>query len=212
METTQDESAAAAAQDPATASPYANVPFAAYSPVLRLAEELMPGGAAVILVLAALSFAVIIHSFVSAPSKKAPPAGRRRGKGCDLALEPDGSRDKSNRAWRRELSPQVYASLREGVTDPPNLSMAEGGFDDDERLLEADGIFVCAGCRSELYDNDTRFEAGCGWPCFFTSLPGAVRERHDLDGERMELICNACNGQCVHEMPPRTQRPPSRAT
>ena len=53
-----------------------------------------------------------------------------------------------------------------------------------------DGIFSCAGCGTALYDNRSRFNAGCGWPCFFTCLDRAVRERHDDDGSRMEIICN----------------------
>ena len=36
---------------------------------------------------------------------------------------------------------------------------------------------------------------GCGWPCFYTCLPNAVREREDGDGSRRELVCNAC---CAH--------------
>ena len=214
---------------PAGAEPTASPPMAAqnfltpflhYSPVLRLAEDLVPGGGAAVLLLAAVSLAVIVQNLMTAPpTSKTPPTTkqkgepkRRRDDKCDLALLPDGSKDKSNRAWRRELSPTVYASLREGETDPPNLPPEEGGLDDDA-ILPLDGVYRCAGCGSDLYDNDTRFEAGCGWPCFFTCLPGAVRERHDADGERMELICNACNGHLGHvfrneswDLPPPAER------
>lgn len=61
-----------------------------------------------------------------------------------------------------------------------------------------DGYFDCAGCNTPLYHNRARFNAGCGWPCFFTCLQGTVRERRDGDGSRMELICNACNGHLGH--------------
>ena len=54
--------------------------------------------------------------------------------------------------------------LAEGETDPPNLPTDEGGFEDN---LEDDGVYVCAGCGAECYLQDCRFEAGCGWPCFF---------------------------------------------
>ena len=177
----------------------------------------MPGGAAIVMVIMALALAVTIQGWAtpSPEQKKKPSAApkkqtRRRADGCDLAIEPDGSKDKWDRTWRKELSPQTYASLRAGEVDPANLETSEGGIDD---TLEEEGIFVCAGCGSELYDNDTRFEAGCGWPCFFTCLPGAVRERHDADGERMELICNACNGHLGHifrdegwDLPPPAER------
>ena len=191
--------------------------LAAASPVLRAAEEAVPGGSAVVVILATVSLAVIVQGLMTSPQ---PPAGaasssnarpaRRRDALCDLALEPDGSKDKSNRAWRRELSPEVYASLRESVTDPPNLTTEEGGFEDN---LQEHGVFVCAGCGSAVYDNDSRFEAGCGWPCFITCVRGAVRERRDPDGERMELVCNACNGHLGHafrnegwSLPPPAER------
>ena len=100
--------------------------------------------------------------------------------------------------------------LAEGEADPPNLPTDEGGFEDN---LEDDGVYVCAGCGAECYLQDCRFEAGCGWPCFFTCLPDAVRERHDADGTRMELLCNACNGHLGHlfrnegwELPPPYER------
>ena len=66
------------------------------------------------------------------------------------------------------------------------------------QALVADGTYYCAGCDTPLYDSDHRFETGCGWPTFYTCLPGAVRERLDGDGMRMELLCNACNGHLGH--------------
>ena len=174
------------------------------SPVLQAAEDVMPYGGAIALLVAALSLAIIIQNALFAPTATNPDSRRarreensrrRRGELCDLAIAHDGSLDKWDRVWRRELPPTVYVSLRQAETDPPNLAAEEGGLDD---TLAEVGTLCCAGCGTELYDNDTRFEAGSGWPCFFTCLPGAVRERHDLDGERMELICNACNGHLGH--------------
>mmetsp|Transcript_68966 Transcript_68966/g.189364 ORF Transcript_68966/g.189364 Transcript_68966/m.189364 type:complete len:301 (+) Transcript_68966:75-977(+) len=119
---------------------------------------------------------------------------RRRGEECALAIVPDGRLDKWNRTWRSCLAPEVYASLRKGETDPPNLPVEEGGI----AGLMDEGVFRCAGCATPLYDNEARFEAGCGWPCFWTCLRDAVRERPDADGDRMELICNSCNGHLGH--------------
>lgn len=203
------------------------------SPVLRAAEDAIPGGALIVCILATASAAVILHSWVSPPLEKTKPSAasggrekrtasdgddgnggdetRRRDADSMLAIEPDGSKDKSDRAWKRELHPLIYASLRQGETDPPNLAMEDGGFDD--MLIVEDGVFACAGCGTPLYDNDVRFEAGAGWPCFFTCLPNAVRERRDADDVRMELVCNACNGHLGHifrnegwRLPPPAER------
>jgi len=190
----------------------------AASPVLLAAEEAVPHGGAIMLIVAALSLAIIVQNIVFPPTadpaqrktKREANCRRRRGEESDLAIVPDGSLDKWNRVWKRELSAEVYASLREGVTDPPNLTAEEGGLDDS--LAEV-GMMCCAGCGTELYDNDTRFEAGSGWPCFFTCMPGAVRERQDDDATRMELVCNACGGHLGHifrdegwDLPPPAER------
>ena len=189
-----------------TAEPSGLTAFAEYSPVLRAAESLMPGGAAVVCVLFALSFIVVVNSalFGSKDSSYKSSAtvkreaekarSRRRSPECALAQLPDGSKDKWDRQWKRELPAERYASLRAGEADPPNLPAEEGGLD----TVEEDGIFACAGCDTPLYDNDFRFEAGCGWPCFYTCLENAVRERLDDDQTRFELICNACNSHVGH--------------
>jgi hypothetical protein len=96
---------------------------------------------------------------------------RRRSPDCALAILPNGKKDMWDYQWRRKLTPERYASLRKAECDPPNLPNEDGGI---EGIME-DGIFECAGCRTPLYDNDFRFEAGSGWPCFYTCLPNAVR-------------------------------------
>ena len=199
-----DAAAAAAAAAPTVGASVATTPptllsaLVQASPVLRAAEELVPGGSAIVAFIAALSLAVIVQSLATPSADEGDGKKlRRRSPHCDLAIVPDGSKDKPDRVWKKELSPEVFASLRGRETDPPNLPTEEGGFDDDDSLMD-DGVFECAGCGSVLYDNDTRFEAGCGWPCFFTCMPDAVRERQDADGTRMELVCNACEGHLGH--------------
>lgn len=188
----------------AYATPSGLTNLASASPILTLAEEAMPGGAGLVLLFAAVSLAIIIHSWGSSAASGAMTAEkaraaaethkRRRSPECALARLPDGSKDKWDSVWQRDLLPHRYEALRKGETDPPNLPEEEGGLD----CVEEDGIFACAGCGQHLYDNDFRFEAGCGWPCFYTCLENAVRERQDADGTRMELICNACNGHLGH--------------
>lgn len=190
----------------AAAEPSSLTAFAEYSPVLRAAETLMPGGAALVCVIFALSCIVVLNTALfgskdssyksSATVKREAEKARvrRRGPECALAQVPDGSKDKWDRQWRHELPAERYASLRAGEADPPNLPAEEGGLDG----MEEDGIFACAGCDTPLYDNDFRFEAGCGWPCFYTCLDKAVRERLDDDQTRFELICNACNSHVGH--------------
>ena len=124
-----------------------------------------------------------------------PPKSKlRRYPHSALAVVADGSRDKSDKAWRRELSREAYASLRQRITDEPNLLVSQGGLTD---LFEY-GVFRCAGCGAELYAGETKFEMGCGWPCFYTCKKNAVREQADADELRTELVCNGCNGHLGH--------------
>ena len=83
---------------------------------------------------------------------------------------------------------------RIGEADEPNLMQAQGGIMDEWDH----GYYECVMCRTPLYHSDAKFDAGCGWPCFFTCIEGAVRERLDKDGVRQELVCNACGCHLGH--------------
>jgi peptide-methionine (R)-S-oxide reductase len=175
-----------------------------YTNVLTAYLDTNPTLKVVVYSVGAFCAAVVVHSWMQRREQAveaslgvgsgAGPAKRRRDPACVLAILPDGSKDRSDREWRRVLPPNRYASLRAAETDPPNLPADEGGIED---FLE-DGVFLCAGCGAMVYDNDARYDAGCGWPCFFTCVENAVRERRDADGTRMELICNACNSHLGH--------------
>ena len=192
----------------------------AYGNALTAYLDLNPMVKACVYYGGAIAAAITLVSWLSPSSGKPKAAGddspsgnikrRRRGAECALAILPDGSKDRSDREWKRVLPPDRFASLRKSETDEPNLEADDGGIDD---VLELDGRYHCAGCDTPLYDSDHRFEAGCGWPCFYTCLPDAVRERRDKDDERMELICNACNGHVGHifrgeawSLPPPAER------
>lgn len=94
--------------------------------------------------------------------------------------------------WRDKLTPEQYAVLREKSTEAP----FSGEYD---RLFE-DGNYVCAGCGSELFDSETKFEAYCGWPSFFDARADAVTfvrdESHGM--ERTEVQCANCGGHLGH--------------
>jgi peptide-methionine (R)-S-oxide reductase len=49
-----------------------------------------------------------------------------------------------------------------------------------------------------LYQATTKFDSGCGWPAFYQGLPGAIREVPDVDGRRVEILCNNCGSHLGH--------------
>lgn len=94
--------------------------------------------------------------------------------------------------WRRRLSPQAYAVLRQGATERPYSSP----------LLKEHrkGRFLCAGCDLPLFSSATKFESGTGWPSFWNRFPGAVRIVTDRSAGmvRKEVRCTRCDGHLGH--------------
>ena len=111
-----------------------------------------------------------------------------------LARRADGRRDKAWWRWRLQLTDAEHTLRRLGEADEPNLMAAQGGIMDEWD----DGVYACCVCATPLYHSNGKFEAGCGWPCFYTCIEGAVRERLDKDGVRQELVCNACGCHLGH--------------
>ena len=77
----------------------------------------------------ALALLCLYVLIVGEPPRESKPALHRYPHSA-LAVVADGSRDKSDKAWRRELSPEAYASLRQRITDEPNLLVSQGGLTD----------------------------------------------------------------------------------
>ncbi|CAI5945292.1 unnamed protein product [Closterium sp. NIES-64] len=95
--------------------------------------------------------------------------------------------------WREVLSPGEYYVLREAGT--------ERSFTSDLLYEKRPGTFVCRGCGSPLFNSETKFESGTGWPSFFDVLPGAVDllpDRSFFGFDRTEVRCSQCQGHLGH--------------
>jgi peptide-methionine (R)-S-oxide reductase len=95
--------------------------------------------------------------------------------------------------WRRLLTPDQYAVLRESATERPFSSPLL----DEHRP----GIFACAGCSLGLFSSETKFESGTGWPSFWAplrdELVGTTRDT-SLGMIRTEVHCQGCGGHLGH--------------
>lgn len=98
----------------------------------------------------------------------------------------------SEEEWRKRLSPEEFAVLREADTERPYSSDLLG----EKRA----GLYICAGCDLDLYQSKTKFDSGTGWPSFYAALPDAVGTRSDysLILPRTEVHCRRCGGHLGH--------------
>jgi peptide-methionine (R)-S-oxide reductase len=100
---------------------------------------------------------------------------------------------KSDAEWRAELTPEEYRVLRQKGTE----RAFSGELWDEHRP----GVYRCAGCGTELFRSDAKFESGTGWPSFFAPVdPAAVATETDRSFlmTRTEALCAACGGHLGH--------------
>jgi len=61
-----------------------------------------------------------------------------------------------------------------------------------------DGLYQCRQCHQGVFDSQSKFHSGCGWPSFDDTIKGSVEELLDADGNRTEIVCSNCGGHLGH--------------
>jgi peptide-methionine (R)-S-oxide reductase len=94
--------------------------------------------------------------------------------------------------WRRVLTPDQFAVLRQEATERPGSSALL-----DERRT---GTYHCAGCALAVYSSHAKYDSGTGWPSFWSAIDGNVGTRPDnrLLVQRTEVHCRRCGGHLGH--------------
>jgi peptide-methionine (R)-S-oxide reductase len=105
---------------------------------------------------------------------------------------PSDDTSRSDEEWRKSLSDEQFRVLRRHGTERPGSS----ALNDEKRR----GRFVCAGCGWELFDSETKYQSGSGWPSFWAPRDGAVQTEADgsLLMRRTEVHCAGCHGHLGH--------------
>lgn len=100
---------------------------------------------------------------------------------------------KTNEEWRAELTPEQYEVARQHGT--------ERAFAGEYWDLHDKGVYKCVCCGQELFNSDTKFESGTGWPSFYAPIDEEnVTENVDnsYGMRRVEVLCNRCDAHLGH--------------
>lgn len=103
---------------------------------------------------------------------------------------------KTDTEWRALLEPHEFQVTRRADTEH---AFSGKYWDHHEH-----GIYVCVCCGTALFESDTKFDSGCGWPSYFKAIkPENVHERidHTHGMIRTEISCNVCDAHLGHVFP-----------
>lgn len=103
---------------------------------------------------------------------------------------------KSDSEWKKELTQEEYHILREKGTE----RAFTGKYWDNHKS----GVYHCAACHQKLFDSDTKFESGSGWPSFYEPIDDEnveVKKDTTLGMVREEVVCSKCGGHLGHVFP-----------
>ncbi|MBD2579161.1 peptide-methionine (R)-S-oxide reductase MsrB [Oscillatoria sp. FACHB-1406] len=100
--------------------------------------------------------------------------------------------EKSDGEWRESLSPEQFHVLRKHGTERAFTSPLDKKYES--------GTYLCAGCGQELFNSETKFNSGTGWPSFYAPMEGATETTVDrsLFMTRVEVHCSRCGGHLGH--------------
>lgn len=94
--------------------------------------------------------------------------------------------------WRDRLTPDQYRILRKKGT--------ERSFSGEYWDAKTNGEYRCAGCGQPLFNSETKFRSGTGWPSFTSPIGDHVATETDrtLGMSRTEALCGRCGGHLGH--------------
>lgn len=101
--------------------------------------------------------------------------------------------DVADRQWRERLSPEEYAVLREGGTEP--------AFRGEYTDTETEGVYSCRACGARLFTSREKFHSGCGWPAFYAPESAdnvTLIDDRSLGMVRTEVRCASCDSHLGH--------------
>ena len=108
-------------------------------------------------------------------------------------VDPSERVERSEAEWKEMLSPQQYNVTRKKGT--------ERAFTGEYHDNKAKGTYYCVDCGNPLFDSETKFDSGTGWPSFYAPIgPAFVETETDasLWMVRTEVHCSRCGAHLGH--------------
>jgi peptide-methionine (R)-S-oxide reductase len=100
---------------------------------------------------------------------------------------------KTDEEWQKQLTPLQYNVLREKGT--------ERAFTGEYWNNHEKGTYFCAACQLAVFDSETKFESGTGWPSFYKPIADSavlITKDHSHNMVREEVVCRRCGGHLGH--------------
>jgi peptide-methionine (R)-S-oxide reductase len=123
--------------------------------------------------------------------------GKRGAKQTADEKQPDNqSKDrviKTNEEWKKILTPEQYRVMRDKRTERP--------YENAYCSLRQPGTYLCVACGNKIFNSDSKFDSGTGWPSFWQPVKNSVLIVPDNSipwEPRLEVICRRCEGHLGH--------------
>ena len=100
---------------------------------------------------------------------------------------------KTDEEWKKQLTPEQYKVTRKAGT--------ERAFTGEYHDSKEKGTYTCVCCGQPLFESNTKFDSGTGWPSFYQPIAkDAVDEKDDSSWfvTRTEVVCSRCDAHLGH--------------
>ena len=102
---------------------------------------------------------------------------------------------KTEKEWKEQLTPEEFQVCRQHGTEAP--------FSGEYYDYKGEGLYSCKCCGAPLFESDTKFDSGTGWPSYFEAVEDAITEIKDSSYGmiRTEVRCSSCDAHLGHVFP-----------
>lgn len=104
--------------------------------------------------------------------------------------------EEAEAAWKDKLSAEEYRICRQCGTEP--------AFSGKYWDTKTDGVYHCKCCNEPLFDSQTKYDSGSGWPSFYAPISkDVIAEEFDTSFgmRRVEILCGKCQSHLGHVFP-----------